>query len=277
MVEERLNGGDARGAGRNPRRPDLRPMRNPQARPDQQELARVEMVQARELRNGRVVLTGEPRKRVARTHDVDGGQRALRLRGLVMLCVNLGGDGTRERHGVALDERRERVRPDDAVAAQVEALLHDTHAVQGRPVEVRVHGNADPLADEQELEHGYVPAERSAVQCPRPKERTSERPEGLARARVREPGDGQPVDPLEGTNGSHGPRSGEGVDRAAVEPLSPQRHLQAGGLRVPARGERPRDGGHGGGRDDSEQKDAQTHGVPEYAPPAPNPPVRWAD
>ena len=54
-----------------------------------------------------------------------------------------------ERHRLPLDERGERVRPDDAVAAQVEARLHETHAVERRAVVVRVDRNADPLADEQ--------------------------------------------------------------------------------------------------------------------------------
>ncbi len=114
------------------------------------------------------------------------------------MCVGDDGDAVRERHGLPPDERRERVRADDAVAAQVQALLHEAHAVQCRAVEVRVDGDADPLADEQELEHGDVPAERAAVERPRAEERAAERPERGARARVGEARDGQPVDPLEG-------------------------------------------------------------------------------
>jgi len=33
-------------------------------------------------------------------------------------------DGPRERHGLAPDERRKRVRPDDSVAAYVLSLIH---------------------------------------------------------------------------------------------------------------------------------------------------------
>src|SRR4029077_19408285 len=59
---------------------------------------------------------------------------------------------------------------------------------------------------------------------------------------------------------------------AAVEPLAPERARQAGGLCVPpARGGRGRCDGDDG-RDHSQKKDAQTHGVPEYAPPGAIPP-----
>ena len=108
------------------------------------------------------------------------------------------GDAVRKRHRLLLDERRERVRADDAVPGQVEALLHEAHAVDGRAVDVRVDGNADPLADEQELEDGDVPAERAAMQRARAEERTAERAERRARACVRETGDREPVHPLEG-------------------------------------------------------------------------------
>ena len=92
----------------------------------------------------------------------------------------------RERHRLPLDERRKRVRPDDAVAAQVEAPLQEPDAVQRRAVEVRVDRDADPLADEQELEHGDVPAERAAAERARTEERPAERPESrLACARPR--------------------------------------------------------------------------------------------
>ena len=73
-------------------------------------------------------------------------------------------------------------------------------AVQGRAVVVRVDGDADPLVDEQELEHGDVPAERSAVQRAGAEERAAERPDRRARACVRETRDGEPLHPLEGAH-----------------------------------------------------------------------------
>ena len=72
-------------------------------------------------------------------------------------------------------------------------LLHEPHAVQRRPVVVRVDGDVDPLADEQELEHGDVPAERAAPKRARAEERAAERPESLARARVGEARAREPV------------------------------------------------------------------------------------
>ena len=244
-------------------------MRHSQACSDQEVVGRVEVVQPCEPADRRVVVAREPRQRVSRTDHVHGGQGAAPV---AVILAYLDGDRARERHGVVALECGERVRSDNPVAAQVETPLHGTHAVQGRTVEIRVHRDADPLADEQELEHGDVPAERASPQRPRAEQRPAERPERLARPRIREPGDRQPVDPLELPHGGHGLRPRERVDRAAVEALGPQRHLQSCGLRVPARRERGRREGQDGSCNGSAEEDAQAHGVPDYATRAANPP-----
>ena len=105
-------------------------------------------------------------------------------------------DGTRERHGFPLHDRSERVWTDDAVATEVHSMLQESHATERRAVEVRVHRDVDPLPDEHELEHGYVPAELAAPQRARAEERSSERTERLPRARIGDARDTQAVGPL---------------------------------------------------------------------------------
>ena len=164
--------------------------RDPQAGSDQEEVARVEVIPAREPDDGRVVVPRDRRERLARPDDMDGGHRALPV--VSRRVVSGNRDAVRKGHRVALDECRERVRADDAVGVHVKALLHEAHAVERRAVEVGVDGDADSLAEKQELEHRDVPAERPAVQRPRAEERAAERAEGGARLRVRETGDGEP-------------------------------------------------------------------------------------
>ena len=187
VVEERANRGDALGAVRDVggRVLTCRHVRNLEARPDQEEVGRIEVIEPRELRDRGVVAPSDRRERLARPHDVDR-QRAMRVLVVMGRVRSDDGDAVRERHRLLLDERRERVRADDAVPGQMEPLLHEAHAVEGRAVVVRVDRDADPLADEQELEDGDVPAERAAVQRAGAEERTAERPERLARACVRE-------------------------------------------------------------------------------------------
>ena len=231
------------------------------------------MIAPRELRDRGVVAPRDRRERLARADDVNPAPRAMR----VAVMGGAGGDdldAVRERNRVPAGERRQRVRADDAVAAQVEALLHEAHAVQRRPVVVRIDRDADPLADEQELEDGDVPAERAAVQRARTEERATERAHRRASARVRETGDREPLHPLEGARGGDRLRPRESVDRAAVEALGAQRDLQAGRLRVPAaRGERRRRRGHGDRKSCSDEDEAQAHGVHDYAPCAASPPA----
>src|SRR5207244_9576885 len=59
--------------------------------------------------------------------------------------------------------------------SEMHPMLHESHAAQRRTVEVRVHRDIDSLADEQELEHGDVPAELSAPERPPGKDRKSTR------------------------------------------------------------------------------------------------------
>src|SRR5207244_7597326 len=127
--------------------------------------------------------------------------------------------------GLPPDDGSERVRADDAVATEMHPMLHESHAAQRRTVEVRVHRDIDSLADEQELEHGDVPAELSAPERPRAEERAPERPEGLPCPRVGDAGDADPVDPLKRANRGDGLRPRDRIDRSAIEALSAQGHL----------------------------------------------------
>src|SRR5262249_27042108 len=112
---------------------------------------------------------------------------------------------------------------------------------------------------------------------PRTEERAAERSERCARARVRETGDGQTLHPLEVPDRGHGLGPGDRVDRAAVEALRAQRHLQSRGLRVATARSQPNGcGDHGGDENESGENDARAHGVPDYAPRAANPPGRAA-
>src|SRR5581483_7352004 len=139
-----------------------------------------------------------------------------------------------------------------------ESPLQRPDAAQRRPVEVRVDGHRDPLPDEHELEDGDVPAEVAAPEDARAEERTAERAERAAGARVGEACDREPVDPLEGAHGGDRPRSGDRVDRAVVETLRAERDLEAGGLRIAAGGERS--GRRRGGDRESCEQDANAHG-----------------
>ena len=131
---------------------------------------------------------------------------------------------------------------------EVHSMLQESHATERRAVEVRVHRDVDPLPDEHELEHGYVPAELAAPQRARAEERSSERTERLPRARIGDARDTQAVGPLEGSDSGDGLRPRDRIDRTAVEALGAQRHLQAGGLRVTAGGECGGNDGDGDGR-----------------------------
>jgi len=116
-------------------------------------------------------------------------------------------------------------------------------------------------------------AEGATLQRSSAEEVPAERPERGPRARVRQSGDRKSLGSLEGADRLDGPGARDRVDRAAVEALRAQRHLQPGDLRVAAaRGERGRDRGHGHGDNGSDNEDAGAHGVPDYAPPAANPP-----
>jgi hypothetical protein len=253
------------------RRGDVLYVRHVETRTDQKEVARVEMIPPCELRDRGVVVARDRRERLARPDHVDPGRRAMP----VVMGLVVGDEGVvGERDRLPLDERRERVRPDDAVAAKVEALLHEAHAVQRRAVVVRVDRNADPLAHEQELEHRHVPAERAVVKCARAEERAAERPHRGSRARVREARDREALNLLEGAGRGNGPRARDRVDRPAIEALGAQRHLQSRRLRVPpAGGERGWRDGHRGGDNRCDEKEARAHGVQNYAPRAANPPA----
>src|SRR5215472_1784728 len=281
VVEEGAHRSDAHGAVRDRLRRDVLPRRrhrDPELRPDQEEVGRIEMVQLRELRDRRVVALRQPGERVARPDDVDQ-ERTVRMVRLRLVGPGLVGrvrlachhDGPRQRYGLTPHDCGERVRADDPVPAQVEALLEEPDAVQRRAVEVRVDGDTDALPEEEELEHRDVPAEGAAVQRPRAEERAAERTEGRARPLVGDAGDGQPVALLKGANRGDGLRSRDRVDRAAVETLGAQGDLQAGRLGVPCAGERGRRSGHRDDRENPEQKETHAHGVPNYAAAPANP------
>jgi hypothetical protein len=96
-------------------------------------------------------------------NNVDCGQRPTSLVVRLVLRLRRDRDRSCERDWIAPLERRKRVRPHDAVATQVELVLHELHSVQRRTVEVGVHGDIEALADEQELKNRDVPAEVAPV------------------------------------------------------------------------------------------------------------------
>jgi hypothetical protein len=169
------------------------------------------------------------RERLAGADDVN--EQATVVRGV----VGRDFDRPRERHRLTPDDCGERVRTDDAVAAQVHLALQEAHSPERRTVEVRVDGDVDPLAHEHELQHGDVPAELSTPKRPCAEERSSKRPESLACARIGDSGHPQAVNPLESPDGCDGLRSRNRVDGAAVKTLRAKRHLQACRLGVPPR------------------------------------------
>ena len=88
---ERADRGDALGAIRDPvrrpdvRRPDVSRARHVEARPDQEEVARVEVIPLCDFRDRGVVVARDRRKGLAGTDDMNPGQRALAVvMGLVM-------------------------------------------------------------------------------------------------------------------------------------------------------------------------------------------------
>ena len=101
-------------------------------------------------------------------------------------------------------------------------------------------GTRDTVLVEQELENRDVPAELAAQQRARSEERRAERAELAAGADVGDSGDMEAVAALERPHGSNGLRPDDRVDRAQVETLRAQGHLQPGVLRIEgcARGSR---------------------------------------
>ena len=88
------------------------------------------------------------------------------------------------------------------------------------------------MAREQELKHGDVPADLTAGQEAAAEERPPEPSEGPASRRSGEAVGVEAVGALERTDAARGARAGDPVDRASVEPVRAQRHLEPGNLRV---------------------------------------------
>ena len=153
-------------------------------------------------------------------------------------------------------ERGERPRPADPVGGESRQPLEATESAKRRPVEIAVHRHVHPVPDEQELQHGDVPAERAAAELPRTEEMPAERAELLSRARIGHAGHAQVVRALERANRGDRARSDDPVDRPRVETLCPQRDLETCGLRV-ARQCRP--GGDQAGSERAEDDDPDAH------------------
>jgi hypothetical protein len=88
------------------------------------------------------------------------------------------------------------------------------------------------VAPEQELEHAYVVATRAAPDGPGSEEGSPSSPERGPGSGTRNAVDGEPVPPLEDTDGAHGLRPLDSVDRPAVEAVLAERDLDSGDLWV---------------------------------------------
>ena len=166
--------------------------------------------------------------------------------------VHLGRDGRVRAHGdsVVTDDRRQCVRPHDAVRAQPQTLLVATQAGSCLLPEVAVErSRVDAVPRHQELEDGDIPAEVTRLDRARAEQRSTQRAECETRP------DGGHADrktdlALEGMDGRRGPGAGDTVDRAEIQTVCPQCHLQSSDLRV--------DGGPSRCR--SEQEDERNEG-----------------
>src|SRR2546430_1047432 len=156
-------------------------------------------------------------------------------------------------HGLrcTASEGGKRPSPRDAVNRESACLLKVTQRARGPGVEVAADRNELAAAGEEELQHGDVPANQTAVHRPLSEERSSERAERTSRrvpgAAVHRKADA----PLEALDAAASRWAGDPVDRPGVDAVSAERHLQPGHLRIDSRagsGCEP-----GGGCDECEQ------------------------
>src|SRR5439155_5658971 len=89
---------------------------------------------------------------------------------------------------------------------------------------------------EKELQHGNVPANQAAVHRSLSEKRSSERAECASRRSPRVAVDRKSDAPLEALDAATSRGAGDPVDRAGIDTVSAERHLQPGHLRVDPRG-----------------------------------------
>ena len=163
----------------------------------------------------------------------------------------MGGPGVEEcphlrRRGCRVNEYRlhplrctateggERPSPRYAVDRESARLLKVTQRARGPGVEVAADRNELAAAGEKELQRGNVPANLAAVHRSLSEKRSSERAECASRRSPRVAVDRKSDAPLEALDAATSRGAGDPVDRAGVDAVSAERHLQPGHLRIDA-------------------------------------------